>query len=228
VSGRRAAVFELGGGLAPEPSELASGPWTRAPELAAFDAGAGPAESRWRVALAQDDAASRAGLAGGERSVARAHAVLDDAPRRLARALAAVALDPTDLPAPPPGPLERVLLRAGDLARGRARIETHLAGALVARSITSLSGDTELWTAPRLSRAGAALHGRSVAVALRTRHAWARLVALAASCGGRIAALGGPAGVAALPLVWRFLRDVLRDVRDPPLAVTRRSLGTAD
>ncbi|HWU88706.1 MAG TPA: hypothetical protein VN253_15675, partial [Kofleriaceae bacterium] len=119
-----------------------------------------------------------------------------------------------------PGRLELVLQRAGDLARGRARIETHLEGALVARSITTLSGDTELWIAPGLSRASAELHARSVAIALRTRQAWARLLALAVACSGRIAALGASSGVTALPLVWRFLRDVLREVRDPDAAAT--------
>lgn len=258
------AVFELGGALAPALPELAIGPWTcTPPRMAAFDAAAGPPESLWRVELAREDAVSRAALAGGARSVARTHAVLDDVPRRLDRALAELArpsrpgqgrgdhgrapapalpaIDaglvaalaraearlprpgfPTPRPAGSPGVpgsserapgrLERALQCAGDLARGRARIETHVEGALVARSITTRSGDTELWIAPRLSQAGAGLHARSVAVALRTRHAWARILALVVACGGRLAALG--MSLAALPLVWGFLRDVLREVRD--------------
>jgi hypothetical protein len=68
--------------------------------------------------------------------------------------------------------------------------------------------------APGLSLAAGRLHARSVAVAARTRHAWARVLTLVVSSGGRLLALGLPAGgVSALPLVWRFLRDVLREVR---------------
>jgi hypothetical protein len=117
--------------------------------------------------------------------------------------------------APQPGSLERALDRVADLARGRARIETQVEGALVAHSVMMLSGDTELWTAPGLSVASAGLHARSVAVAVRTRHAWARILALVVSSAGRIAALGLPAaGVSVLPAVWRFLRQVLREVRE--------------
>lgn len=217
------AVFELGGALAPELSELAIGPWMstpmrapmRAPEIAAFDAGAGPAESLWRVGLERDDAVNRAALARGERSIAHAHAVLDDIPRRLDRALAAVRPDLSSLSALEPGRFEQALLRAGDLARGRARIETRVEGTLVARTLTMSSGDIELWIAPGLSSASAALHARSVAVTLRTRHAWARILALAFACASRIAALGTPAAVAALPAAWRLLRDLLREVCDP-------------
>jgi hypothetical protein len=215
-----ATAFELGGALAATLPDLPIGPWTRTPPgLAAFDAGAGPPESLWRVDLARDLAASRAALTGGERSVARTHAVLDDVPRRFDRALAELAGKPASPPpgsaARPHGRLERALQCAGDFARGRARIETHVEGALVARSITALSGDTELWIAPRLSPAAAQLHARSVAVAIGTRHAWTRILVLIVRCGGRLATLGLPHGpVAALSLVWSFLRDVLQEVRD--------------
>jgi hypothetical protein len=216
-----AAVFELAGSPAPELSELAIGPWTRAPVIAAFDAGADPLETLWRVELPRDGAAGRAALTAGERSIAHVHAVLDAAPRRLERLLAAGAPDLLDFAAPEVGRLERVLQRAADLARGRARIETHLEHALAARTVTTLSGDTELWLAPALPRRSAELHARAVAVALHTRQAWTRLAALAVACGGRIATLGVAGAVTALPLVWRFLRDVLRDVRDPDAAAVR-------
>ena len=215
------AVFELGGALAPALAELTIGPWRHAPDLAAFDAGAGPPESLWRVKLARDDAASRAALARGERSIAHTHALLDDAPRRLERALAAMTPDRSYLSARGSGRLERALLRAGDLARGRARIETRVEGALAARTLTTLSGDIELWIAPGLSSAGAELHASSVAVTVRTRHAWARILALALVCARRIAALEVSGGVAALPIAWRFLRDLLREVRDPASSAAR-------
>jgi hypothetical protein len=228
------AIFELGGALAPAIPDLAIGPWRSAPpEIAAFDAGADPLESRWRVDLARDDAASRAEFAAGERSVAQTHAVLDEVPRRLDRALdreadllaalahAAPRRTPADVPgAAPHEPhrlehtLEHTLGCIADLARGRARIETHVGGTLVAHSIMTLSGDTELWATPRLSLADARLHARSVAVAVRTRHAWARILTLVLSGCGRILTLGLPAaGISALPLVWRFVRDLLREVR---------------
>ena len=113
-----------------------------------------------------------------------------------------------------PGWIERTLDQIADLARGHARIETRLEGALVAHSLMTLSGDTELWIARRLSVAGAQLHARSVAVAVRTRHAWARILTLVARGCARIIALGLPgASLTALPMVWRFVRDVLREVR---------------
>jgi hypothetical protein len=225
------AVFELGGALAQALPDLVLGPWTRAaPGLVAFDARSDHPESLWRVDLAHDDAASRDVLADGERSVARTHAALEHAPRRLDQTLAELGRaartaqtsgdrcrtePPGDVPleADTPGELEQALRRIADLVCGRARIETRVNTALAACSITTLSGDTELWTAPSLSAAGATLHTRSVAVALRTRHAWARILALIVGYGGRFAALNLHAGVAALPLVWGLVRDVLREVR---------------
>jgi len=249
------AVFALGGALAPALLDLPVGPWTRAPAaIPSFDAGGGaPHESVWRVDLAGDDAANRAALAGGEHSVARTHAALDDVPWRLDQTLAELARagrgrTPAPVPSPEsdliaalvrpealhaeaqaaraastialgaaavePGRLERALDHIADLTRGRARIETHVGGALVAHSVMALSGDTELWIAPRLSSAGARLHARSVAVAVRTRHAWARILTLVLRGCGRILVLGLPAGaMTALPLVWRFVRGVLREAR---------------
>jgi hypothetical protein len=79
----------------------------------------------------------------------------------------------------------------------------------------SLSGHTEVCIAPRLSVAGARLHARSVAVATRTRHAWARILTLVVRSCARLAVLGLPAaGLAALPVVWRFVRDLLRAARE--------------
>jgi hypothetical protein len=207
------AVFELGGALAPELSELAVGPWMHAPALVAFDASAARPETLWRVELAREEATSRAALAAGERSVARTHAALDDAPHRLAQSLAVVRLPDLSVIPGEPGRIERALQHAGDLARGRARIETRVAGALVARTLTSLASDTELWIGPGLTPAGGALHARSVAVAARTRHAWARILTLVVTFVRRLAVLGISGGAAALPMAWRFLRDVLREVR---------------
>jgi len=115
-----------------------------------------------------------------------------------------------------PGWLEQAIERITDLARGRARIETHVEGALLAHSIMTLSGDTEIWIAPRLSLSGARLHTRSVAVAVRTRHAWARILALIMGGGGRILALGLPAaGLAALPLAIRPRRAARSVIGSP-------------
>jgi len=271
---------DLGGDLASALPELAVGPWRCAPAgLVAFDAG-GPATPRWRVDLGGDHAASQRALTGGERSVADTHALLDDLPHRLERALdqalaarsrssgpppgaravalahesptwaplttpadlgaaderaaearliAALAGEPVPLeldrlawsaepaaasPEPAPGRLSLLLDRIADLVRGRSRIETRVEGALVAHSVTTLTGDTELWIAPRLSLTGARLHARSVAVAVRTRHAWARILTLTVRGAGRLAVIGLPGGaLSAVPLVWRFVRDVLRELR---------------
>src|SRR5213078_81485 len=114
-----------------------------------------------------------------------------------------------------PGWLGGALDRIADLARGRARIETRVDGALVAHSLMTLSGDTQVWAVPRLSLAGAQLHARSVAIAVRTRHAWARILTLVVRGGARIAALGLPAAaIAALPVAWRIVRDALREAND--------------
>jgi hypothetical protein len=206
------AVFELGGALAPALLDLSIGPWRPAPELASFDAAAGRPESLWRVELARDDAASRAALARGARSIADTHAALDAAPRRLERALAAGAPPTPGAAAREPGRLERALLRAADLARACARVETRIEGALVARSLTTLSGDLEIWIAPGLSAARAELHARSIDVAARTRHAWARVLALILDCAGRFVALGISGSVAPLSMAWGLLRDLLREV----------------
>lgn len=213
-------------------------------------------------------------LHGGEREVAHAHAVLDDLPDRIERALAVATRELTRAPsagsspaggaalswslstsaplrapgrsaeaqliralcgapvnasprasaaslswssgAPDdePGRLAQLLDRVADLARGRARIATHIEGALVAHSVTTLSGDTELWLASRLSLGEARLHARSVAIAVRTRNAWLRILTLLARAASRLVALGLPAGgVAALPVLWRFVRDVLAEIR---------------
>jgi hypothetical protein len=282
---------DLGGDLAAALPDLAVGPWRCAPAgLVAFDAGE-PSAPRWRVDLGRDAAASHHALAGGERSVAETHALLDDVPRRLADALdralaartrtsgsspplapalvsahgesptwgthalagavaaalaperaaearliAALAGDTAPLelarlawsaePEAPaehePGRLAQLLDRVADLARGRSRIETRVEGALVAQSITTLTGDTELWIAPRLSLTGARLHARSAAVAVRTRHAWARILTLTVRGAGRLAMLGLPGGaISAVPLVWRFVRDVLRELRRRDAALHR-------
>lgn len=265
---------DLGGDLASALPELAVGPWRCAPVgLVAFDAG-GPATPRWRVDLGGDAVASQRALAGGERSVADTHALLDDVPHRLeraldralaarsgpadertasARAIAALpresraaarlaapddraaearliaalggglpleldqlawSAEPAASPESDPGRLSPLLDRIADLARGRSRIETRIEGALVAQSITTLTGDTELWIAPRLSLTGARLHARSVAVAVRTRHAWARVLTLTVRGAGRLTLIGLPGGaLSAVPLVWRFVRDVLRELR---------------
>jgi hypothetical protein len=49
---------------------------------------------------------------------------------------------------------------------------------------------------------------------VRTRHAWARILTLTVRGAGRLAVVGLPGGVlSAVPLVWRFVRDVLRELR---------------
>lgn len=113
-----------------------------------------------------------------------------------------------------PGQIERALDHIADLTRGRTRIETHVGGALVAQSVMTLSGDTELLAARRLSAEGARLHARSVIVAVRTRHAWARILTLVLRSCARLLVFGLPSGAAtALPLAWRFVRGVLREAR---------------
>jgi hypothetical protein len=229
------AVFAVGGGLVSAlpalrevPELMIVGPWTPAPPgLVAFDAAAALAEpeSLWRVELARDAHARRSALDGGERSVVRGHALLDGLPERLDRAIAelaqardgspraisAVALSPPDDGSA--NGLERTLHGIADLVRGRARIETAIEGAMVARSIVRLSGGTELWVAPGLAAPDADAHARSVAVALRTRHCWARIVALIVRSVRRLALLGLPTGPASLWIVWCVVRDALRELR---------------
>jgi hypothetical protein len=209
-----AALFELGGALADALPALAIGPWTRAAaDHADYSAGADPgrpgdtAASLWRVELARNAAVSGAALDRGAHSVAQVHAALDDVPDRFDQMIAGPAFA-----APDDDRLDQALLRVADLLRGRARIETRIDGVLVACSSSTLSGDTELWLSPRLSLTAAALHARSVAVAVRTRDAWLRILAMLVVYGTKLAALGF-GSIAALPVVWRLLSDVLREAR---------------
>ncbi|HEX4423061.1 MAG TPA: hypothetical protein VH165_34325 [Kofleriaceae bacterium] len=196
------------------------------------------AASLWRVDLARNAAISGVALDRGAHSVARVHAALDDVPDRFDHMIASglpALPGPATLTRPdaefPATPGERnglsfaaslatpdddrlaqTLLRVADLLRGRARIETRIDGVLVACSISTLSGDTELWISPRLSLTAAELHARSVAVAVRTRDAWLRILAMIVVYGTKLAALGF-GSIAALPVVWRLLSDVLREAR---------------
>jgi hypothetical protein len=110
--------------------------------------------------------------------------------------------------------LGRMLERMADGLRGRARIETWIAGVLVARSVASLGGDAELCVVPAIAPEAARLHARSVAVAVASRDAWAKTLALVIRYASQLAALGPHAGVRALPIAWRLVCNVLHASRD--------------
>ena len=57
---------------------------------------------------------------------------------------------------------------------------------------------------------------------MRTRHAWARILTLTVRGASRLAVLGLPGGaLSAVPVVWRFVRDVLRELRQRNAALRR-------
>lgn len=98
-----------------------------------------------------------------------------------------------------------------------AVVETQLADRLVARSSVGWTGDMRSLLVAGLAAPEAALHRRSVALALRSRAALLRTF-VAVVRGATIVALmvSSPAGaVAALPAAWRFVDDLLREERGP-------------
>jgi hypothetical protein len=96
----------------------------------------------------------------------------------------------------------------------QASIETTVGAQVVARSVLTVSSDLRTaWLGP-VDAERAALHKRTVALALATRAALLRTVALTIR-GAAILATGAAAGPLALPAAWRFIQDVRTELTQP-------------
>jgi hypothetical protein len=104
--------------------------------------------------------------------------------------------------------------RVGRTVLTYARVETRVEGRLLAQTVVGWAGDAVTTVAAGLGAAWSAEHGRALAIALATRAAMLRTIGLAAR-GAVILAmlLSGGGSVLAIPVTWRYIRDVLATVR---------------
>ncbi|HWN69584.1 MAG TPA: hypothetical protein VNM90_18205 [Haliangium sp.] len=127
---------------------------------------------------------------------------------------------------------------SGDMAGGRARwrdlamrarsaieailrlithaawVETRVRGVTMARTAMSWTGDTRTELTPLVTPGTARLHARSVALAVRSRDAWGRLVAIVMQTSLRLARImAAPNGlIAAMPLIWELACSALAEL----------------
>ena len=109
---------------------------------------------------------------------------------------------------------EEALQRIWRFVMYQAWVETSIHGVLRAHSTMGLWGNSEIIALPGLPDAIIALHTRAVALAVRSRDAWTRLLSTVLQGAAQITnAVATPVGaVAALPMAWRFVRRVLADI----------------
>jgi len=95
-----------------------------------------------------------------------------------------------------------------------ARVETEVAGVLVGQTAVGWTGDFESFWMPGVAPASMRLHYQSVHLALASRLAFIRMVAIVATgAAGLALTLSIPGGqLMALPAVWKFVRDVLKEM----------------
>lgn len=104
-----------------------------------------------------------------------------------------------------------------DAVGNLAVVETRLEGRLVARSSVSWTGDLRALLGAGLAVAELELHRRSLGLATATRVALLRMFAVVMRGAAIVAVMASsPAGVVyALPAAWRFVDDILQEVRGP-------------
>jgi hypothetical protein len=95
-----------------------------------------------------------------------------------------------------------------------ARVETEVAGVLVGQTAVGWTGDFESTWTPGVALASMQLHHQSVHLALASRLALVRMVAVVATgAAGLTLTLSIPGGqLMALPAIWKFVRDVLAEI----------------
>ncbi len=169
----------------------------------------------WRIEFDDDIAAARAAIDGGEGKLRATETCLNQLPDAAAR----LQIDPQpEDPGPPTSVVAgcvAALESVGRLAFEPAAIETAWAGGVAARTAIGWGGDCELVVAYGLPREVAQLHARALAMTLRSRQAWARLLAIVLKGGARVAvASRSPvAMVTAVPAMWRLAKDALAQVQ---------------
>lgn len=94
-----------------------------------------------------------------------------------------------------------------------ARVETEIGGALVGRTSVGWTGDFEIIWGQSVGARDMQLHGQSVHLALASRQSLIRMVTvIAGGAAGLALKLSVPGGQwMALPAVFKFIRDVLRE-----------------
>lgn len=116
----------------------------------------------------------------------------------------------------------QLLAQAQDVITHAARVETAIAAAedgcdrLIGQTAISWTGDFQtLWRAD-LDGEQRALHQRSVQLVLSSRAGWLRLIGVVGTGAANIAVkLALPGGqLLALPAVWTFVKDVLKEWRE--------------
>jgi hypothetical protein len=102
-----------------------------------------------------------------------------------------------------------------------AWVETRVRGVTMARTTMSWMGDTHTQLTRLATPRTAQLHARSVALAVRSRDAWGRLIAIVMQTSLRLARITATPGglIAAMPLIWELVCSVLAelDARREPL-----------
>lgn len=99
-----------------------------------------------------------------------------------------------------------------------AQVETEMAGALIGRTTVGWTGDFEVLLGPGATEEEMALHRESVRLALQSRIALIRLLTVVGTGAAKLALrLTVPgAQLLVLPAAWKFVRDVLHELREWP------------
>jgi hypothetical protein len=102
---------------------------------------------------------------------------------------------------------------------GAARVETSLQNRLAGRTTVGWGGKTQtVWATPE-PKAGA-LHQRNVSLAVAARMTQLRLVSVVSQGAVRISVLvagsGGLGAAAALPMAWKYVREILAVLEERP------------
>jgi hypothetical protein len=125
------------------------------------------------------------------------------------------------------GQLGAAVTRLGRWVAQLAWVETEWGGAVLARTAVGWTGDVDTAWRADAGAVGAALHRRSLGLALATRTATLRLFALAARGASLLAAAlavpGGP--LLALPAAWRYVNQVVDEIAG--VRETLREVGHA-
>jgi hypothetical protein len=109
----------------------------------------------------------------------------------------------------------RFLEQVREMIAHYARVETEIAGTAIGQTAVSWTGDFRtIWT-PAVSRDDMHLHRRNVDVTLQWRLGTMRFVGVVGAGAANVAVkLGVPGGqLLALPAVWNFVKDVLKEWR---------------
>jgi len=114
------------------------------------------------------------------------------------------------------GQWQDLLQRVRDIVSNYALINTAPGGALVSRTAVDWSGDFHTTWEDGITDEWMRVHQKNVRVALASRRALVRLVVVVGTgAAGLVARLSVPgAQLLLLPYVWKFVRDVLKEIKE--------------